>query len=293
MISEVLFFVLVLCNTYLFAVSWAATRNRKKHASEKGEEEDGLDSETGSVLLVIAHPDDEAMFFVPTINVLVNNGTAAEPAGSLLYILCLSNGNGDGLGAVRAKEMVDSAKVLGIPTNRVRVLDDPALQDGMDIKWAATAVAKRVQEAVEEWGISKILTFDDYGVSGHPNHIDTYRGVMHFLNNSEWGKPNSEDVDYRAPRRKRLSEGKSEPTEGQQLKKTKAKKKKAGQVYLWRALRVLRKYLGFFDVLTSLMADTGVDKHQCLCNIALAELPSHAGTHLTVCVVQASLCCVF
>ena len=180
MISEVLFFVLVLCNTYLFAVSWAATRNRKKHASEKGEEEDGLDSETGSVLLVIAHPDDEAMFFVPTINVLVNNGTAAEPAGSLLYILCLSNGNGAGLGAVRAKEMVDSAKVRGLPTTRVRVLDDPALQAGMDITWAATAVAKRVQEAVEEWGISKILTFDDYGVSWHPNHIDTYRGVMHF-----------------------------------------------------------------------------------------------------------------
>jgi hypothetical protein len=27
--------------------------------------------------------------------------------------------------------------------------------------------------------IGAIITFDDYGVSGHPNHIDIYRGVKY------------------------------------------------------------------------------------------------------------------
>jgi N-acetylglucosaminylphosphatidylinositol deacetylase len=37
------------------------------------------------VLLVIAHPDDESMFFAPTLHVLLNHGAAVR-------ILCLSNG---------------------------------------------------------------------------------------------------------------------------------------------------------------------------------------------------------
>ncbi len=40
----------------------------------------------GSVLLVIAHPDDEVMFFAPTI-------LACHRAGCTIGILCLSTGN--------------------------------------------------------------------------------------------------------------------------------------------------------------------------------------------------------
>jgi N-acetylglucosaminylphosphatidylinositol deacetylase len=38
-----------------------------------------------SVLLVTAHPDDEAMFFAPTIHTLLQQGAS-------VHILCLSNG---------------------------------------------------------------------------------------------------------------------------------------------------------------------------------------------------------
>jgi N-acetylglucosaminylphosphatidylinositol deacetylase len=38
-----------------------------------------------SLLLVTAHPDDEAMFFAPTISRLLQQGTS-------IHILCLSNG---------------------------------------------------------------------------------------------------------------------------------------------------------------------------------------------------------
>ena len=51
-----------------------------------------------SVLLVTSHPDDESMFFGPTIQ-------AAKRMGAQVHILCLSAGNADGLGEVRAKEL--------------------------------------------------------------------------------------------------------------------------------------------------------------------------------------------
>jgi N-acetylglucosaminylphosphatidylinositol deacetylase len=57
--------------------------------------------EKRNILYVIAHPDDEAMFFVPSIIQLREKND--------LYILCLSNGNFDGLGKTREKEMHSSA----------------------------------------------------------------------------------------------------------------------------------------------------------------------------------------
>jgi len=57
------------------------------------------------VLLVISHPDDESMFFGPTIQAL-------RRAGARTHILCLSNGDADGLGAVREKELESARKFL-------------------------------------------------------------------------------------------------------------------------------------------------------------------------------------
>lgn len=48
-------------------------------------------------MYVIAHPDDEAMFFVPSIVNLRQNNR--------LYLLCLSTGNFAGLGRIREKEL--------------------------------------------------------------------------------------------------------------------------------------------------------------------------------------------
>ncbi len=56
-----------------------------------------------AVLLVIAHPDDESMFFVPTILLQSN-----------ISILCLSNGDYDGLGIVRESELQRASEHFGI-----------------------------------------------------------------------------------------------------------------------------------------------------------------------------------
>jgi len=64
--------------------------------------------ENANILYVIAHPDDEAMFFVPSIVQL------RQPhLHNKLYLLCLSNGNFDGLGKIREKELHASARYLG------------------------------------------------------------------------------------------------------------------------------------------------------------------------------------
>ena len=58
-------------------------------------------------LIVTAHPDDESMFMLPTITNLVK-------AGKTVNILCLSNGNADGLGKQREKEMEKACGFLGV-----------------------------------------------------------------------------------------------------------------------------------------------------------------------------------
>ena len=72
------------------------------------------------VLLVTAHPDDECMFFAPTIQAIQRHDPTVE-----LFSLCLSMGDADGLGAIRKKELEDSLDVLGFHQDRRWVLDHP------------------------------------------------------------------------------------------------------------------------------------------------------------------------
>jgi len=69
------------------------------------------------VLLVTAHPDDEAMFFSPTL--------LAAPRGVQVYSLCLSYGDSEGLGQVRREEFHRAMDVLKVPANRRWILNHP------------------------------------------------------------------------------------------------------------------------------------------------------------------------
>ena len=74
------------------------------------------------ILLLTAHPDDEAFFFGPTIVSLASQLKGDSSAGEL-YSLCLSTGDADGLGDIRKGELVRSLDVLGIAEGRRWVLD--------------------------------------------------------------------------------------------------------------------------------------------------------------------------
>jgi N-acetylglucosaminylphosphatidylinositol deacetylase len=123
-----------------------------------------------AVLLVVAHPDDETMFFAPSILALSRM--------LQVHLLCLSTGDFDGLGATRAAELPHACEILGLPKERVAVLDVAQLRDGPANEWASDAVARHVRAYLQQHSIQRVLTFDAHGISGHPNHTAIHRGVQ-------------------------------------------------------------------------------------------------------------------
>ncbi|XP_048617713.1 probable N-acetylglucosaminyl-phosphatidylinositol de-N-acetylase isoform X1 [Brassica napus] len=188
----------------IFKVFFGATSSSKAAVLDDGNKK--------NVLFVIAHPDDESMFFSPTINYLASSGYN-------LHMLCFSTGNADGMGSIRKDELHQACAVLRVlsklskkgsmiillvievkkvflliyisnvmqvPLEQLKVLDHPDLQDGFGQVWSHDFLAKIIGEEVSNHDIHTIITFDNYGVSGHCNHRDVHHGVLKFLQtNSE------------------------------------------------------------------------------------------------------------
>jgi len=160
----------------------------------------------GNVLFVIAHPDDEAMFFVPSIRHFVTQTRRG------LHLLCLSSGDSKSskMGEIRTEELVKSCAVLGIPNDRISVINEEGMKDGFDKVWDTQKIAEIVTNHVEKNDIQSVITFDGFGVSGHPNHIATYKGVKSWIDshrdaqntkkqkNNDKGDERQEDVELRA-----------------------------------------------------------------------------------------------
>ncbi|CAI2379707.1 unnamed protein product [Moneuplotes crassus] len=128
-------------------------------------------------LIVIAHPDDEAMFMTPTISRLNQ-----EYLNNEITLVCFSTGNADGLGKVRTKELQESCKFLGINQSEV-IHDETLFEDSMKVEWNEDKISNKLKEVVTQIfpETDIILTFDQYGISSHPNHISLYHGVKNFL----------------------------------------------------------------------------------------------------------------
>ncbi|KAF5017587.1 hypothetical protein F66182_10463 [Fusarium sp. NRRL 66182] len=186
------------------------------------------------VCLLIAHPDDEAMFFSPTVLALTR-----PENGNHVKILCLSTGNADGLGDVRKKELVKSGLSLGLrEEDDVFVIDNPTdFPDSMTRMWDKNIIAsllgsafapkfnqERKNNEQPTANIDILVTFDSNGVSSHPNHISLYLGARSFIQaltaESEWPSPVS--------------------------------------LYTLTSLGIVRKYSAFMDVFATLLSWTGV-----------------------------------
>ncbi|RMY87676.1 hypothetical protein D0861_05220 [Hortaea werneckii] len=143
------------------------------------------------IVFLIAHPDDEAMFFAPVLQWL-----SKPELGNQVLILCLSSGNADGLGHLRKDELAKSAVLLGVRTSEhVVVVEDEKLPDSMETKWDPKLIASILTRyfapkmmstpstTAPLANIDAIVTFDTGGVSGHPNHISLFHGASLFLRN--------------------------------------------------------------------------------------------------------------
>ena len=149
------------------------------------------------VLLVISHPDDEAMFFGPTLESLKK--TTNVITTTKVFCICLSNGNASGLGQTRAKELKKSTLEV-FKLDGCVIADSEDLQDGMENAWPLEEIANVVHECVQHYSPDVILTFDERGVSKHPNHVQTHRGVMRFIVEAKLGAiPNAEYTEENVP----------------------------------------------------------------------------------------------
>eukprot|EP01017_Pseudomicrothorax_dubius_P049779 TRINITY_DN9311_c0_g1_i1.p1 TRINITY_DN9311_c0_g1~~TRINITY_DN9311_c0_g1_i1.p1 ORF type:complete len:178 (+),score=35.56 TRINITY_DN9311_c0_g1_i1:64-597(+) len=130
----------------------------------RGRRQGTTDEPRKNVLILIAHPDDETMFFIPTITSL--------KADYNLFLYCTTNGDYDGLGKVREKELEQVGKYLGF--SDVHILGDPEIKDGPNEKWDLNRLEVKLKDYIAQKNIEGVLTFDNYGVSGHSNHGALY-----------------------------------------------------------------------------------------------------------------------
>ncbi|EHB07813.1 N-acetylglucosaminyl-phosphatidylinositol de-N-acetylase [Heterocephalus glaber] len=119
---------------------------------------------------MIAHPDDEAMFFAPTVLGLVR-------LKHQVSLLCFSAGNYYNQGEIRKKELLQSCDVLGIPPSRVMIIDSRDFPDDPGVQWDTEHVASVLLQHIKVNGINLVVTFDAGGVSGHSNHVALYAAV--------------------------------------------------------------------------------------------------------------------
>ncbi|XP_045187071.2 N-acetylglucosaminyl-phosphatidylinositol de-N-acetylase-like [Mercenaria mercenaria] len=123
-----------------------------------------------NVLFVTAHPDDECMFFAPTILSLLREGHN-------IYLVCLSKGDFYNEGEVRKKELLASCSKLGIMPNHVTIVDDERFKDGPETNWDIDSLGDRIMSVIKRVNAESVITFDSLGVSGHSNHIAISQAV--------------------------------------------------------------------------------------------------------------------
>ncbi|XP_069003067.1 N-acetylglucosaminyl-phosphatidylinositol de-N-acetylase [Embiotoca jacksoni] len=138
----------------------------------------GTDGADVRALVVTAHPDDECLFFAPTIIRLVEFNAS-------VHLLCLSEGNYYKHGAQRKQELLDSCAVLGIPASRITIIDHANLPDDPKADWSTSLVSSTIAKHMRAHSFNMVLTFDGRGVSGHANHVAIHKAVRHLANTGQ------------------------------------------------------------------------------------------------------------
>lgn len=115
-------------------------------------------------LIVIAHPDDELFFFLPTI-------LSLKAMNAEIGLCCLSHGKFSKSIRKplnpRPSELAAFCEKLDI---HILWPQTPPLHDEYTTVWPRVCILKAVKEVANYFQPTSIFTFDSCGVTKHPNH---------------------------------------------------------------------------------------------------------------------------
>jgi N-acetylglucosaminylphosphatidylinositol deacetylase len=116
-----------------------------------------------NICLLIAHPDDECMFFGPILRQI-------SKLNNKLFILCMTNGNFYGKGKQRELELKESCSNLIGGENSLTIINHTKLPDDPKFEWDTDLCKSIISDYLEKNSIDLLITFDQNGVSTHLNH---------------------------------------------------------------------------------------------------------------------------
>lgn len=162
------------------------------------------------VLLVHAHPDDEtinngatmAMYAALDASVTLVTCTRGEEGEVLIPELAhLAASATDSLGQHRITELALAMKELGVTDHRflgegVKLYRDSGMMgtepnNRPDVFWQADLdeAADLLVQVIDEVKPHVLITYDEFGGYGHPDHIQAHRVAMRAAEKSEWDLP--------------------------------------------------------------------------------------------------------
>ena len=162
------------------------------------------------VLLVHAHPDDEtinngatmAMYAALGASVTLVTCTRGEEGEVLIPELShLAASATDSLGQHRITELALAMKELGVTDHRflgegVKLYRDSGMMgtepnNRPDVFWQADLeeAADLLVQVIDEVKPHVLITYDEFGGYGHPDHIQAHRVAMRAAEKSEWNIP--------------------------------------------------------------------------------------------------------
>lgn len=162
------------------------------------------------MLLVHAHPDDEtinngatmAMYAALGAEVTLITCTRGEEGEVLIPELAhLAANQSDALGPHRETELADAMRALGVSDHRFLGTESLKFRDsGMmgtqpnnrpDVFWQAQvdSAADLLVTVIDEIKPHVLITYDEFGGYGHPDHIQAHRVAMRASEKSEWQIP--------------------------------------------------------------------------------------------------------
>jgi len=154
-----------------------------------------------SLLLVHAHPDDEtigtgatmAKYAAQDVNVTLVTCTLGEEGEVLVPSLAgIAADKADQLGGWRMHELAEACKALGVTDHRFLggaggyrdsgMMDTPANENPRCF-WRADleVAAAQLIEVIREVRPQVVVTYDEFGAYGHPDHIQAHRVTVKAL----------------------------------------------------------------------------------------------------------------